>query len=225
MKLLQFSKISLIAFSSCFILLSFKAKFNNINSTGKKKSAKIVQTNTVHLNFNNVQGFYQDYYSGGGTYYTDNNSRLVGIFNLPNPRYQMLRYKFSHPNIPNNKITNVKLNLTIASSVYSGSDPSYVQVQIPYSSCNNSVSWSNTSQSGFQSLQNCIENAYLVTTYSVASGGTGQANYSRNINNTSSPNLTALLQDPYDFTFAMFSQLSYNAVRIAAISVDITYNL
>jgi len=116
----------------------------------------------------------------------------------------------------------VRLNLTIKPGLGSQWDPSYVQVQIPYASCNDVIPWGIITQDQYASLVNCIENAYLVTTYSVSLGAL-QAFYQRDINAGTSPNFTALLQNPTDFTFGMFSLLYPNVVTIADISVDVTY--
>lgn len=227
--------MSLILLTSILVSSCSKeqlSKANNDLLTNSKSSLASTQVNAVgeqlktqRINISSGQGFYQDYSGTGSQGYFRDETRIVGIYNNPGPQYHMYRCKFNHLDIPNEKITNVRLNITLAKSIFSQSDPSYVQVQIPYASCNNAVSWGNTEQSGFATLKSCIENAYLVTTYSVSSGGTGQVSYSRDINSTSSPNLTALLQNKSDFTFGMFSLLTGNAVRIADISVDITYKV
>lgn len=168
------------------------------------------------------QGFFQDMSSSGNYAYSNDPSYVIGSCNLPGPQYHLYRCRFDHADIPNDKITNVKLNLTIQPSIYSSSNPSYVQVQIPYASCNNSVPWGTPTQAQYAALKSCIENAYLVTTYSVATGAL-QAFYQRDFNTATSPSLATLLQSPTSFTFGMFSLLSSNAVRIASVTVDVTY--
>jgi hypothetical protein len=200
-------------------------KENNAALANSKSSIVSVQQNaageqTITRRINaSPQGFFQDM---SNSVYSNDPSYVIGSYNLPGPQYHLYRCRFDHADIPNDKITNVRLNLTIQPSIYSSSDPSYVQVQIPYASCNNPVPWGTPTQAQYAALKSCIENAYLVTTYSVATGAL-QAFYQRDFSTATSPSLATLLQSPTSFTFGMFSLLSSNAVRIASVTVDVTY--
>lgn len=187
-------------------------------TTEKGASASPLATHVLRVN-GSPQGFLYDEFTG---YYSNNNDRSVGEFCGATCTQRYLRYRFNHSTIPNSKITNVRLNLTIKPFFGSQWDPSYVQVQIPYASCNDAIPWGIITQDQYSSLVHCIENAYLVTTYSVSQGAL-QAFYQRDINTGTSPNFIALLQNPTDFTFGMFTLLTNNIVTIADISVDITY--
>lgn len=231
--LLKFNfKILGIMISACTILYSCSKnkglEEKNTSLATSKSNIISMQTNvageqTITRRINATsQGFVENWNSLGNYTYGNDPSYIIGMYNLPSAQYHLYRCKFEHPDIPNNKITNVRLNLTIQPSIYSSNNPSYVQVQIPYASCNNPVPWGTPTQAQYASLKSCIENAYLVTTYSVASNAL-QAFYQRDINSTSSPNLSALLQNETNFTFGMFSILSNNAVKIASVTVDVTY--
>lgn len=165
----------------------------------------------------------RDFYSfPNGSTYSNNPQSIVGQ-NISTGTY-LVRSRFDHPTIPNDKIKNVVINWVFKKHPEATGSSSRVQFQIPFNACNSSLPFTgNISQSQYSSIIDCIKNAYLGDTYAISNSLASNFTISRNFKTLANPSLATLLQNPKSFTVGMFAPLSNEAVQLVQVNADITY--